>query len=165
MGCFCKIGCLLCTAVLAAAGVCAWRFGPWYDDGTQTADAPDFKALNVCDNCCNGLASNCDLPVNEVTFAMVHNAMSSKNDLFAGYNNLRPLEEALVQGYRGLMLDSCICDGSLGEKVQNFLKGEETGENYLGFCHVSCDAGVRSPAKVLGHTDAAQWPQNRREHA
>lgn len=66
MGCFCKIGCLLCTAVLAAAGVCAWRFGPWYDDGTQTADAPDFKALNVCDNCCNGLASNCDLPVNEV---------------------------------------------------------------------------------------------------
>ena len=56
---------------------------------------------------------------------MVHNAMSSSKNLFAGYNNLEPLEQALVNGYRGLMLDSCICDGSLGETVQGFLKGEE----------------------------------------
>ena len=56
---------------------------------------------------------------------MVHNAMSSSKNLFAGYNNLEPLEQALVSGYRGLMLDSCICDGSLGETVQGFLKGEE----------------------------------------
>ena len=51
--------------------------------------------------------------------------MSSSKNLFAGYNNLEPLEQALVSGYRGLMLDSCICDGSLGETVQGFLKGEE----------------------------------------
>ena len=25
------------------------------------------------------------------------------------------------------------------------------GENYLGFCHTSCDAGVRDPAEVLGN--------------
>ena len=131
MGCASKIGCLLCIAILAAAGVLAWRFGPWYDDGsggnnTSTTGTPeDLKALNTCDGCCNGLPSNCNLPVNEVTFGMVHNAFSSKADLFAGYNNLRPLEEALVQGYRGLMLDSCICDGSLGEKIGAIIKGED----------------------------------------
>lgn len=89
--------------------------------------------------------------MNEVTFAMVHNGMSSKIDLFAGYNNDRPLEEALVGGYRGLMLDSCICDGSLGEKIGAIIKGEDAGDNYLGFCHSSCDAGVRDPAKVFAN--------------
>ena len=128
MGCGCIIGSLLCLAVLAAGAVCAWRFGPWYNDLTDTSNGlpENLKALNTCDGCCNGLISNCGLPVNEVTYAMVHNAHSSKDDLFAGYNNLKPLEEALVAGYRGLMLDSCICDGSIGEQVQNFLKGEDT---------------------------------------
>ena len=83
----------------------------------------DLAALNVCDGCCNLAKSNCDLKVNEVTFAMVHNAMSSRENLFAGYNNLKSMEGALVAGYRGLMLDSCICDGSIGETVQGILKG------------------------------------------
>ena len=56
---------------------------------------------------------------------MVHNAMSSRDDLFAAYNNIENLEKALVAGYRGLMLDSCICDGSIGEEVANFMKGDE----------------------------------------
>ena len=56
---------------------------------------------------------------------MVHNAHSSKSDLFAGYNNNKPLEAALVAGFRGLMLDSCICDGSIGETIQNWVKGED----------------------------------------
>ena len=84
----------------------------------------DLAALNVCDGCCNLATSNCDLKVNEVTFAMVHNAMSSRENLFAGYNNLKSMEGALVAGYRGLMLDSCICDGSIGETVQGILKGD-----------------------------------------
>lgn len=103
------------------------QFGPWTD--AESADvassAEDLKAQNVCEGCCNLISSNCNLKVNEVSFAMVHNAMSSSKNLFAGYNNLEPLEQALVNGYRGLMLDSCICDGSLGETVQGFLKGEE----------------------------------------
>ena len=65
---------------------------------------------------------------------MVHNAMSSSKNLFAGYNNLEPLEQALVNGYRGLMLDSCICDGSLGETVQGFLKGEEDKVRLFLWC-------------------------------
>ena len=72
---------------------------------------------------------------------MVHNAMSSSKNLFAGYNNLEPLEQALVNGYRGLMLDSCICDGSLGETVQGFLKGEEDKvrlSSVIWFVHILC---------------------------
>jgi len=144
------IGSMLCLVALVAAALCTWRFGPWYDESTNTQGTPDLKALNTCDGCCNGLKSNCDLPVSDVTFAMVHNAQSSRANLFAAYNNLKPLEEALIAGYRGLMLDSCICDGSIGEKITNYFNGEgNTGENYLGFCHTSCDAGVRSPVKVL----------------
>jgi hypothetical protein len=79
--------------------------------------------MNACEGCCNSLVSNCDLKLNEVTFAMVHNAMSSRDDLFAAYNNIQTLEKALVAGYRGLMLDSCICDGSIGEDVANAIKG------------------------------------------
>ena len=110
-----------------------------------------FVALDACDGCCNGLESNCDLPVNEVLFPMVHNAHSSRDDLFLAYNNNEAMEWALVAGYRGLMLDSCVCDGSIGEQIQSFWKGETNkGENYLGFCHTSCDAGVRNPAEALG---------------
>lgn len=153
MGCCKCLGGLLCVAVLAAAGVCAWRFGPWYEgssDGTGTkSSGPNLMAENACEGCCNGLVSNCDRPVNEVIFPMVHNAHSSAKDLFVGYNNERSLEAALVAGFRGLMLDSCMCDGSLGETIQNFVKGEDKGDRYLGFCHSTCDAGVRDPAKVL----------------
>jgi hypothetical protein len=55
----------------------------------------DFKG------CCNSLVSNCDLRLNEVTFVMVHNAMSSRDNLFVVYNNMHPLERALVGGTVG----------------------------------------------------------------
>jgi hypothetical protein len=90
-------------------------------------------------------------------FAMVHNAMSSRDYNFLAYNHIDSLEKALVAGYRGLMIDSCICDGSLGEDVQNFIAGQTTMEGnndsttYLGFCHTSCDAGVRDPTEVLSN--------------
>jgi len=150
MGCFKFLGGLLCLAIVAAAGVITWRFGPWHDENTETAQ-PSFQALNTCASCCNGSESNCDLPLDEVTFSMVHNAHSSKADLFLGYNNNKRLEDALVAGYRGLMLDSCICDGSIGERIQTFWKGEGVGVNGLGFCHKSCDAGVRTPSKLWGN--------------
>ena len=80
---------------------------------------------------------------------MVHNAMSSSKNLFAGYNNLEPLEQALVSGYRGLMLDSCICDGSLGETVQGFLKGEEDKVRPSWFCGLCiCCAHILSYIKT-----------------
>jgi len=141
----------MCIVVLAAAGICTWKFGPWSNDEKDTKTGDTYAALNTCDGCCNGLASNCALAVNEVLFPMVHNAHSSKADLFLAYNNRKSSEEALVAGFRGLMLDSCICDGSIGETLQNLWKEKDLGENSLGFCHSSCDAGVRNPAEVLGN--------------
>jgi hypothetical protein len=106
-----------------AAIVTPSRYAQSGDDSSATAS--DLTAANACEGCCNGLASNCDLRVNEVLFAMVHNAMSSRNDLFAAYNNIESLEKALVAGYRGLMLDSCICDGtSIGQEAANIIKGD-----------------------------------------
>ncbi len=55
---------------------------------------------------------------------MVHNAMSSRDDLFAAYNNMHPCERALMGGYQGLLLDPCICNGSIGEDVANAIKGD-----------------------------------------
>lgn len=100
--------------------------------------------------------------MNEVLFPMVHNAMSSYDDYFLAANNKQPLEQALVAGYRGLMLDSCLCDGGLKKYLQDEIVdlaaevgvmdgsgGEEVA--ILGFCHTYCDAGVRDPAIVLNH--------------
>ena len=69
---------------------------------------------------------------------MVHNAHSSKADLFLAHNNNKGLEEALVAGFRGLMLDSCICDGSIGETIQNLWKGEDLVSLWNGGCMPSC---------------------------
>ncbi len=55
---------------------------------------------------------------------MVHNAMLSREDLFMAYNNMHPLKEVLVAGYRGLMLNSCVCNVSVGEDVANAIKGD-----------------------------------------
>ena len=125
----CIIKSLVCVIILAAAALCTWRFGPWYgDSGSDSTSTPDaLKAQNTCENCCNGLASNCNLPLNQVTFAMAHNAMSSLEDGFiAGYNHLDSLEKAMVAGYRGLMLDSCNCADSVEGEVMNYINGEDT---------------------------------------
>jgi hypothetical protein len=71
--------------------------------------------------CCNGLGSNCNLPMNEFLFATVHNAM---HDDFPFPNNEAPLEEALEAGYRGLQLDLCLCGTD------------------LIFCHGNCNVGT-----------------------
>lgn len=143
---------LCCIGILGAAAAIAWRFGPWYN--SSESDNSTFAALNACDGCCNGLQSNCAKPIDQVTFPMVHNAHSSKADYFLAYNNNKNMEEALIAGYRGLMLDSCICDGSIGEYVQEIFNGEDNGEAYLGFCHKSCDAGVRNPAQLLSNINS-----------
>ncbi len=95
------------------------------DSSFDPRGASDLAALGACEGCCNGLALNCGLRLNKATFAMVHNAMSSRDDLFAAYNNLHPLEGALVAGYRRIVLNSCVCNGSIGEDVANAIKGDE----------------------------------------
>ena len=125
------------------------RYGQSGDESESQGNASNLKAENACEGCCNGLSSNCDLRVNEVLFAMVHNAMSSRDDLFAAYNNIENLERALVAGYRGLMIDSCICDGSLGEEVANFVKGDGNKVRTMHIMSgISENARIRLPHQV-----------------
>ena len=160
MGC-CKniIGSLVCIAILCGAGIAAYMYGPWNkdkdSDGSDETPTTLTAKSSSCENCCNGLESNCDLPINEVTWAFVHNAMS--DDSFYAANNDLPLERALVEGYRGLMLDSCLCDGdNIVDLIQDYVTGNDEDseeknpeEQYVGFCHGTCAAGSRSPAIVL----------------
>lgn len=84
-------------------------------------------------SCCNGLESNCDLNVNEAMYAFVHNA---NHDELLVPNNEAPLEGALEAGYRGIMLDVCMCD-------------DENDVGELVFCHGVCGIGRRDPIEVF----------------
>jgi hypothetical protein len=77
---------------------------------------------------CNGLTLNCHRRANEIMYATVHNAMSSRENSFLAYNNLYPLEQALAAGFRGLTIDSCDC-ARIG----------------IQLCHSVCVAGFRRP--------------------
>jgi hypothetical protein len=79
---------------------------------------------------CNGLDSNCDMRVNDLLYATLHNA---NVDSFPFQNHNAPLEEALVAGYRGLMLDVCKCNGE------------------LKFCHGLCNLGDRDIVEVIAN--------------
>ena len=152
MGCCARLlKSLCCIAILGAAAAITYRFGPWYNSSESESDnSITFAALNACDGCCNGLQSNCAKPINQVTFPMVHNAHSSKADYFLAYNNNKNMEEALVAGYRGLMLDSCICDGSIGEYVQQIFKGEDNVRDIL--CVILYHVCVLGQCDVFSHT-------------
>lgn len=120
-------------------------FGLGSDDGSnggssngdpQEATPYDFWQCPAADtgDCCNGLESICDLRVNQVLFATVHNANHDNGTAFS--NNLAPLEGALEAGYRGLMLDVCKC-------VDSF------GQDEIIFCHSTCAFGTRDPIEVF----------------
>lgn len=81
---------------------------------------------------CNGHVNNCKRRANEIMYATVHNAMSSREDKFLAFNNLYPLEDALMAGFRGLTIDSCDC-ARVG----------------IQLCHSVCLAGYRRPAPVF----------------
>ena len=51
MGCTTAIGCICCILILAAGSICAWRFGPWYNDGTVANDSVSLilTALDTCE--------------------------------------------------------------------------------------------------------------------
>jgi len=81
-----------------------------------TSATPQYQFIQ-CDGqkeCCNGLEGICDLRVDEVLFATLHNAMATFEDGFLfGPNHQSPLEDALEVGYRGLNLDICNCGGEI----------------------------------------------------
>lgn len=146
--CTCKrmLGTFCCVAILTTIGIVTWRYGPWAKD---SASVTTFAASNTCDGCCNGLKSNCDLPVNEVLFPMVHHAHSSYDNNFVGASNSKGFEEALVAGYRALQLSTCMCEGFLSKVLLSRDEEWGLGNSNLGFCHKACGAGVRDPKAVL----------------
>lgn len=138
---------------LIAAGILIYgsEFDDWFDSvngnpketeeidngspsGSPSPSSSPFSFIQ-CDNdnelCCNGLVNICDKRINEIMFAVSHNAMSTVEDNFIAANHLRRLETSLENGYRGFMLDLCRCDGA------------------PSFCHSSCFVGERSPAEVF----------------
>jgi hypothetical protein len=88
---------------------------------------------------CNGLEEICDLRLDEVLFATPHNAMATKEDGYpyiagiTGPNHNKPLEDALVAGYRGLSIDVCSCNG------------------ILELCHGACGLAPRDIQEVLAN--------------
>ena len=82
---------------------------------------------------CNGLENLCDVRVNDMLFAVVHNAASTVADGFALANHKWPLEQALDAGYRGINLDIGKC-GDDGE---------------LRLVHSNCAHGSRDPIEVF----------------
>lgn len=86
--------------------------------------------------CCNGLENACDLRINQVMFATVHNAMAAKeNGYLLNPNHFFSLEAALEAGYRGLNLEVCKCNG------------------VYEFCHGVCRLGSRNPIEVFLNLD------------
>ena len=102
------------------------------DDGGNLEQYEFMQCPNSGD-CCNGLQSNCDLRPNQLLWATVHNA---NHDAKLVANNEAPLELALEAGYRGLMLDACLCNDGNGNSV-------------LQFCHTICELGSRNANEVF----------------
>jgi hypothetical protein len=81
-------------------------------------------------NCCQGLMNTCDLRIDEMFFAAMHNANNDDNKWNS--NHKEPLEEALNEGFRAFYLDVCICRGK------------------VVFCHGNCFyAGQQDPTEVF----------------
>mmetsp|Transcript_26559 Transcript_26559/g.74301 ORF Transcript_26559/g.74301 Transcript_26559/m.74301 type:complete len:539 (-) Transcript_26559:107-1723(-) len=87
--------------------------------------------------CCNGFTNLCTVPVNEMMYGMIHNAMSSVDTGFVFFANHfnDAFTESLDVGYRGLSIDLCNCD------------------NGFQLCHgseaVNCGVGRRDPVEVM----------------
>jgi hypothetical protein len=101
---------------------------------------PSYQFIQCADptqNCCNGLDTICDLGVDEILYASVHNAMATFQDGFLfGANHRSKLEGALDAGYRGINLDVCNCGGD------------------YQFCHGVCNLGSRDIEDTMSSINA-----------
>ena len=145
--CKCLIWSSCLVILLAIGGVLAWRYGPWFQGSASSTNL----RVKSCHDCCNGLKSNCKLPVNKVLFPTLHNAHSSKDHNFIGASHDKQFEDALVAGYRGLQLSTCTCENIISKALleRDPSLGLETSN--MGFCHSACGTGVRDPKAVINN--------------
>lgn len=144
--CFMGSSCLL--ILLAIGGVLLWRYGPWFQG---TSSSASLTIRGDCPDCCNGLKSNCKLPVNKVLFPTLHNAHSSKDHKFIGPSHSKQFENALVEGYRGLQFSTCTCENVLSNSLLERDPALGLENSNMGFCHTACGTGVRDPKAVLNN--------------
>jgi len=134
-------------ALLVVCGVIAAVVVPTTMAGRSNAAAAATDGTNDQTEArtCNGLADNCFRRVNEIMYPTVHNAMAALENQFpVAYNNLYSLEDSLEMGFRGFLMDSCVCTG-LGVQM----------------CHSTCGIGYRRPASVFeGIRDFLQENEN-----
>lgn len=109
--------------------------------GREGDAPPPTYIFNQCQdqsNCCNGLDGICDLGVDDIMYAGIHNAQSSGQDGFYlapnhDYNVIASLE----YGYRLLNFDIGVCNGE------------------LMFVHTICKLGTSDPTTTF--TAINQW--------
>lgn len=85
---------------------------PILSPSATTTSAPSPTPLQPSVGC-NGLESLCNVPLNEIIFATVHNAAATSDVQIVAPNHDRSLLEALQAGYRGLNIDLGLCNGEL----------------------------------------------------
>lgn len=91
-----------------------------------------MQCEDLTQNCCNGLDSICNLRVDQIFYASVHNAMASfEGGFLFQHNHQFQLEGAMEAGYRGINLDVCNCNGQ------------------YQLCHGKCSFGTKDPVETF----------------
>jgi hypothetical protein len=81
---------------------------------TRSPDSTTMPTPLIHQLQCNGHENLCDLSVDKVLFATVHNAMTTlENCVPVLYNHRYSLEKALLAGYRGINVDVAKCQGKV----------------------------------------------------
>ncbi|GAX23668.1 hypothetical protein FisN_12Hh242 [Fistulifera solaris] len=128
--------------LLAVSGVLLWQYLPEESRAsvastfieTEEPDYQFFQCLPTDVDCCNGLNNTCDLRLDEILFAGLHNAMAAReNGFLLGANHDLSMEKALKYGYRAINVDFGLCGG--------------VPQLY----HGSCELGTRNPVDLLSH--------------
>lgn len=97
--------------------------------------APTIPETFLDDGTCNGLANLCDIPVNQVMFATMHNANADSSVILFVPNHNQDLMAGLNAGIRGLNMDLGFC------LVNN--------ENVLALMHATCVIGFSEARDVF----------------
>lgn len=96
-------------------------------DGEVTTN---YECSGSAPDCCMGLTNTCNLRINELFFAAMHNANNDEDKWNSNHES--SLELALEAGFRAFYLDVCLCQGQ------------------VVFCHGNCIwAGQQDPTEIF----------------